>query len=225
MKLLKTEDGSFTLYNEDLRETYHSLNGALSESVHVYIENGLKRLSSQIQPVHILEIGFGTGMNALLTMEYANNPTGILYHSLEPFRLDSQLLETYYSGFNQKPSKLSKLHLLTDSTELSECIPGFNFQLHSLCLLDFNPEMFKDANGNTVKAHLVYFDAFAPSKQPDMWTTESLQKVKAIMSPGSILVTYCAQGQFKRDLKALGFQIDTPPGAHGKREMTVATLL
>src|SRR5687768_11279218 len=131
MKIIRTADGSCTLYRQDLDETYHSIHGALAESMHVYIENGLARLALE-KDVHILEIGFGTGLNALLTMEHAAEGQNIYYNSIEPFPVDLETINTYYEQFEVKPVDLHSLDkmLATDGTVV-ELRPGFNF-----CLLN-----------------------------------------------------------------------------------------
>lgn len=218
MKILETGDGSKTLYNETLRETYHSVHGALGESVHVYINNGLQVLQKKQSSIRILEIGFGTGLNALLTLDSQLKDCNIIYHSLEPFPPETQLLREYYAGFSAVPVSLPLLDALLGAESLRSVRPGFDFCLHGKKLEDFN---CSELDG---PADLVYYDAFAPSKQPELWNCQTLDRVKQCMKPGGLLVTYCAQGQFKRNLKALGFEVTSPPGAHGKREMTVAIL-
>lgn len=220
IQIKKTADGSNTLYLPDLDETYHSLNGALSESFHVYIKNGLqKQLDKGLTTVSILEIGFGTGMNALLTLQHL--PTGIhcQYTSLEPFPLSADLLHNYYNDFNQLPDSFQYLpELLEGQSQAKKVLPGFEIQVFSHTLDEFYSTQIDKAP----QFDLVYFDAFAPSRQPELWTLSSLEKVMNMMKSGALLTTYCAQGQFKRHLKALGFDTEHPQGANGKREMTLA---
>lgn len=225
LQIRKTEDGSATLYSPDLDETYHSVHGAMGESLHVYIDNGLKLLPPGLQTLNILEIGFGTGLNALLTLDHQPSALQINYFTLEPFPLPLNLMQAYYSHFSQKPESLPLLDMMCSDAAVSLCTlrPGFRFKRIPKMLQAIQANDLCDANGVLFAPALVYYDAFAPSKQAGMWSLKTLEKAAELMLPGGILSTYCAQGQFKRHLRALGFQIDSPPGAYGKRQMTVAT--
>lgn len=214
----ETLDGSYTLFNPGLNETYHSINGARSESLHVYIENGLKLIPDDHTNINILEIGFGTGMNAILTAEFLDS-TYINYLSLEPFPIDYGLLKSYYLKFKPQIFDLELLasmiksegHWINLNEKMRICISPSTLQ--ELTTVDF-------IDGR--KADIIYFDAFAPSKQPEMWTLETLKTAIDQLEPGGILCTYCAQGQFKRNLLTLGMNVTHPKGPNGKREMTVA---
>jgi tRNA U34 5-methylaminomethyl-2-thiouridine-forming methyltransferase MnmC len=216
IRIQATLDGSNTLFLPDLNETYHSLNGALSESKHVYIQNGLHLIKTN--PIHILEIGFGTGLNALLTMQH-NSQKSILYSSIEPFPLEVELLNDYYSGFKLTPIDTTHLKSLckasSDYTSINEY---FQFRLFNETIQNLHlKEIFQ-----TNKVNLVYYDAFAPSRQAEMWDSQIFEKLYEVMDTNAILTTYCAQGQFKRTLKSIGFELHHPTGANGKREMTTA---
>ncbi len=219
--IIRTADGSATLFNESLRETYHSVNGALGESLHVYINNGLKRAESEKQKINILEIGFGSGLNALLTIEHRNPETIVNYVTLEPFQLDLQTIRNYYEQFDVKPGALKYLEMLTENKgpAVRGIEKGFNFRLLGKKIQEFEIE---DVHDIAEAFDLVYFDAFAPGVQPELWDLPVLSKVCNMMAEGGILSTYCAQGQFKRNLRSLGMQVESPKGAHGKREMTIA---
>lgn len=220
IQIKATSDGSCTLYDPSLNETYHSLHGAHSESVYVYIKNGLLLANPRSNTLNILEIGFGTGMNLLLTLN--NRPTGLKvnYLSLEPFPVDKDLLVSYYEGFESPfPSagRIGEIAALENNV-WHDLEQDFRFQCSSSRLQDLpRVEALSDW-----KADLVYYDAFAPSRQPEMWTEEVLKITVDKMAPGSLLTTYCAQGQFKRHLKHLGLELENPEGANGKREMTIA---
>jgi tRNA U34 5-methylaminomethyl-2-thiouridine-forming methyltransferase MnmC len=221
IQIKKTADGSNTLYDPALDETYHSLNGALSESYHVYIKNGLlKQLPVAGNAINVLEIGFGTAMNALLSLEYLPKDVTCNYYSLEPYPLDTSLIQAYYQGFSEQPPNLSLLDKMLASVNVWQNIqPNFQMMVSDSKLQDLEDELVPD----TVKPFdLVFYDAFAPSRQPEMWSLSSLEKVSRLMKPGALLTTYCAQGQFKRNLKELGFALEHPQGANGKREMTLA---
>lgn len=220
IQIKKTADGSNTLYLPGLDETYHSLNGALSESWHVYIQNGLKKqVDAGLTHISILEVGFGTGMNALLSLQFLPPTIQCQYTSLEPFPLSEDLLNSYYSGFDQLPDSFQYLpDLIKAKDSVTVIRTGFNMQVLTSTL-----DAFSDTQTiGEPQFDLIFFDAFAPSRQPELWTLSSLEKVSHLMKPGALLTTYCAQGQFKRHLKALGFRTEHPQGANGKREMTLA---
>ena len=212
-----TGDGSPTLYNPQLDETYHSMHGAVGESRHVFIENGLEYYSKQHDPgvVKVLEVGFGTALNALLSWEFARStPIKVDYTTLEPYPLDSAIIHELFAllpeTVNAKDFKY--LHALPWEQTHRLC-KHFAFCKLPLKVQDLQQRAFFD---------VVYYDAFAPNKQPDIWKPQVLARVLEGMKPGSVLVSYCAQGQFKRDLAALGFQVQTLEGPPGKKEMTRA---
>jgi tRNA U34 5-methylaminomethyl-2-thiouridine-forming methyltransferase MnmC len=219
VEIRKTEDGSCTLYMPALDETYHSCHGAIAESVHVYIRNGLERMAS-IASLTILEIGFGTGLNALLTLDNIPKGQKIRYYAVEPYPIATEMILEYYAQFDSRPQSYSSIVKLLGSNTgiLTEINDQFSF-----CFLnkDLKSLDVQDLDGQL--ANLVYYDAFGPSKQPEMWTQEAIGKVAAMMCDQAILCTYCAQGQFKRNLKSSGFSVENPEGALGKRQMTVAT--
>lgn len=214
IKIIATNDGSFSLYNEELEETYHSRHGALQESVYVFIEQGLKFLRSKQNPssVNILEVGFGTGLNALLTLNeiHASSVT-IKYSSLETLPLSQEVWSKLnYPDLHQTFKKLHD----ADWGSWNEIIPNFRLRKIQSSLQEVTLE---DSNYD-----LIYFDAFAPNKQPEMWEQVVLEKVVQAMKPEAVFVTYCAKGQLKRDLKSLGLVVESLPGPPGKREMVRA---
>ena len=215
IEIVKTADGSHSLFNAELNEHYHSIHGALQESKHVFIEAGLnfcfERSESEIS---ILEIGFGTGLNALLTCIKAEMKNRkVEYDSLEAFPLGKNISdELNYGELLGEQKVFEKLH--SSNWDCSEKIsPCFILNKISTSVQCFVP--YK-------KYDLIYFDAFAPNKQPEMWTKEIFEKVFSLLNPNGILVTYCAKGEVKRNLKAAGFKIESLPGPKGKREMTRA---
>jgi len=209
-----TGDGSHTLYVQALDEHYHSRFGALTESKHIFIDAGLASLNSK--KISILEVGFGTGLNALLTAMHAmHNQMTILYVTLEKYPVDHSLLSRLnYSTMTG-----------TGGGELFEAIhnapwekpvtltPWFTLEKRMMDLTSMSVEGLYD---------LIYFDAFGPGKQPEMWTREVMQKITSVTHPGTVFVTYSAKGELKRTLRDLGFDVILLPGPPGKRVMTRA---
>lgn len=214
-KIITTGDGSHSLYHPTLDETYHSRHGALAESRHVFIQKGLAHVAPSVQPVRVLEVGFGTGLNALLTWHYARTERrDVHYTGIEPFPLkeDTWRLLNYGTTLNSERDFIT-LHEVAwnEPHELEAC---FTFSKLSVNVEEFRvPVTLYD---------IVYYDAFAPEKQPEMWSAQTLSVVVEAMQPGAILVTYCAKGQFRRTLRALGMDVERIPGPPGKREMTRA---
>ncbi len=209
VRIIKTADGSHTLIVDEINETYHSTHGALTESQYVFIEKGLSKIKSL--SIRILEIGFGTGLNALLTWKFAKqNGICVEYHSLEAFPLEEEI----YSRLNY-PEKdmLMELH----GAAWNQIVGlGQNFSIAKWRVKWENFEPEKD------KYDLVFYDAFAPSRQAEMWDPDLLKKMQNSMKRGAIMVTYCAQGVFKRNLNAIGMEVHTLPGPPGKAEMVRA---
>ncbi|MCP4521779.1 MAG: tRNA (5-methylaminomethyl-2-thiouridine)(34)-methyltransferase MnmD [Cytophagales bacterium] len=218
IEVIASDDGSSTIFLPNMNETYHSTHGALQESEHVFIKKGLSYLAEKQEEITILEIGFGTGLNALLTQIFANQNQNIKihYHTLEPFPLDLEVIQQLnyvecLKGSKELKNEFETLHQISWN-ECHQLNPNFIFTKYHTKLEDFDTLL------NEVD--LVYFDAFAPSRQADMWTIEQLERVAKAMKSQGILVTYCANGQFKRNLKALDFELEMLDGPPGKREMT-----
>lgn len=216
-KLVITGDGSHTLFVPELNEHYHSINGAIRESMHVFINNGFA--FSEANPLHILEIGFGTGLNALLTaIESSAGIRKVYYSSLEKYPLDRALTEKLnYSGFcgDQARDIFKKIHI---SEWDKETVISENF-IFKKTQSDFTADPI---NGSF---DLIYFDAFGPDKQPEMWTSAIFSKLTAVIRQGGIFVTYSAKGDVKRNLRANGFKVTLLPGPPGKRHMIRAVKL
>lgn len=214
IKIFITGDGSHSLLNEALNETYHSRHGAVRESEHVFIKHGLNFLIENQKPesISILEVGFGTGLNALLTLtEAIHQNIDVAYTSLETNPIQPEIWKTL--NYPDSDNLFRELHLA--QWQKSELI-HYHFKLlkleKSLQSVELDPRQFD----------LVYFDAFAPNKQPELWELQILEKVAGTMKAGGVFVTYCAKGQLKRDLKALGLRVESLPGPPGKREMVRA---
>lgn len=218
VEIIKTADQSNTLYVPDLDETYHSRNGALQESQYVFIEQGLCLKAESSSSIRILEVGFGTGLNALLTL-LTNRDLNlqIVYHALETHPVpDGIVTQLNYTNLapNADPQIFHQLHQAKWDAPVA-VNSDFTLHKHLCSLLDFKSEMQFD---------LVYFDAFAPDKQPELWSLEVFQQLYSWMNPGGILVTYSAKGDVKRNLRSAGFRVERLPGPLMKRHMVRATV-
>lgn len=209
-----TEDGSHTLFVPELDEHYHSTHGAIQESMHVFIDAGLRHcVKSEIK---VLEIGFGTGLNAFLTLLEAER-TGrkIDYTTLEFYPLliiDAEKLNYAELTDSTKKDVFRELHKV-EWGKWSQLTLYF-----SLLKMKFDfskPSDFDTEN----KFDVIFFDAFAPEKQPEMWAQEIFDKIYSISSENAILTTYCAKGSVRRMLQTAGFVVERLPGPPGKREI------
>jgi len=213
LEIITTSDGSHTLFNKDLNETYHSVHGALQESLHVFIKNGLEYFSKDHPPkiISILEVGFGTGLNALLSWQYAMaNNLQIIYTSLEPFPLEEEV----WSKLNYAASGSEKDRFRT----LHECVWGQEVSLaREFSLLKVRSSLLEMRFAK--QYDVIFFDAFAPSVQPELWEYATLKKVADTLKSDGVFVTYSAKGQLKRDLRTFGLLVETLPGPPGKKEM------
>ena len=220
LKIIITEDGSHSLYHEGLKESYHSFHGAFKESIHVFMLYGLDSWlmeNPKKKPIRIFEVGFGTGLNAWLTLVWAEqNQVPVLYHTIEPFPIAEEIYSQLNYGdlddgiFHYKPY-LQRLHKApwNEGVILSDY---FNMKKEQTTLADVR----------LYPSDVIFYDAFAPKKQPELWTKELLQKVTDELNPGGVLTTYCAQGELKRNLTEIGLEVETLPGPPGKKEMTRA---
>jgi tRNA U34 5-methylaminomethyl-2-thiouridine-forming methyltransferase MnmC len=214
LEIITTGDGSHSLLNKELNETYHSVHGAIRESQHVFIEKGLQYwIDHNNKPtIKIFEVGFGTGLNVLLTALHQSN-IQVEYTTLEAFPLEQE----FWSGLNYAADDQKNIFTAIHGSKWnhsSEINRYFilNKVKNTLQLINLVPDTYD----------LIYFDAFAPSKQPEMWELPMLKKIFDSMTNKGVFVTYCAKGQLKRDLKNLGFTVETLPGPPGKKEMVRA---
>ncbi|MDU0369790.1 tRNA (5-methylaminomethyl-2-thiouridine)(34)-methyltransferase MnmD [Hymenobacter endophyticus] len=214
-----TADGSSTLFVPALNEHYHSTHGAVQEARHVYLAAGLESaLEAATEPVWVLEIGFGTGLNALLTLERSHSaPQPVFYDTIEKYPLPWEIV-----GQLGTENYLHDPELLDYQQQLHAAAWGRPVALTPhFVLMKMAGELQATPLPNDTY-HVIYFDAFAPEKQPDMWTDEVFQQLYAAAAPGGCLVSYCAKGSFKRSLLAAGWLVEKIPGPPGKREMTRA---
>jgi len=207
--ITQSADGSTTLWVPGLDEHYHSIHGALTESQHVFIEAGLKAIGTS--NVRILEVGLGTALNARLTLDQAQQDgRSIAYDALEKFPLTKKEIEAVGSQGMSKEAPF----LTATPGAVTQITEKFTFRLLV--------EDVKTFNGEQGSYDLIYFDAFAPSAQPDLWTDAVFENMYGLLKPGGALVTYCAKGVVKRSMKAAGFEVEALPGPPRKREMTRA---
>jgi len=210
-EFIRTEDGSVSLYLAEWNEHYHSIHGAIQEAVHIFIRAGIEY--STKSTLSILEAGFGTGLNAWLSLIWASDhQTPINYHTLEKYPLLPEEVEKLnYSELTpfQYPELFQQLHTSLWNTP-TQLTPFFRFTKH---LVDFREISF------TSQFDIVFFDAFNPNVQPHLWTKEVFAKFYQALKPEGILVTYCVKGSVKQALRQVGFEVKKLPGPPGKREM------
>lgn len=217
LELIVTSDGSHSLLNTALDETYHSRHGALQESLHVFIKHGLQFFQEKNHPkkVSVLEIGFGTGLNTLLTAQHTSDGV-IEYTSLEGFPVDEEIWSRLnYADTDDSKQLFRKLHAATW---------GEPIEINSKFILTKKHTTLQEVDLSLATFDVIYYDAFAPNKQPEMWEMPMLRKVVERLSSNGVFVTYCAKGQLKRDLKSLGLNVETLQGPPGKKEMVRATV-
>jgi tRNA U34 5-methylaminomethyl-2-thiouridine-forming methyltransferase MnmC len=210
IELRLTEDGSHTLHAAMVDECYHSTHGAIQESMHIFIDAGLRLMHKK--ELTIFEVGFGTGLNAFLAAQFAEqNQCDIRYISIEKYPVpvaDAQKLNyadcidpaqrTFFETMHQ--CRWNESYRLSPHFELKKIKGDFTSYLH------------------TDTYDLVFFDAFSPEKQPEMWTAEVFGELYRHCHSGAILTTYCAKGAVKRNLLSAGFRVEKVPGPPGKRE-------
>jgi len=219
--ITQTADGSNTLFNEDIGEHYHSKHGALQESKHVFIDAGLKHAVDLFpdQEIKVLEVGFGTGLNFLLTAAYcAEHDIAYNYTSLEAYPLKNEELES--TGYEHYVPKVIWEAMINNYGKVF---------LQSVSIAE--KQQFRIVHTHlhryeaTQQFDLIYYDAFSVQHQPEMWTDEIIAHTCQFLKPGGIFVTYAITGKLKRALKSNGFAIEKLPGAPGKREMLRAVKL
>ncbi len=211
-KIITTADGSSTIHLEDWNEQYHSKHGAIQEAYHVFIKHGLEFLSHK--EISILEIGFGTGLNAFITYLEANkNEKVISYQGVEAFPVgeDEVVKLNYVSELNAKDQAgvFKEMHQCTWN---QFCNISSNFKLKK------REEKF-EAIDDVAAFDLIYFDAFGARVQPELWTVEIFKQMYAALKNKGVIVTYSAKGSVRRAMQEVGFTVERLPGPPGKREM------
>lgn len=218
-KIISTEDGSDSLLHPLHEELYHSRFGAYTESQHVFIQSGLAQASLQDQPsLHVLEMGLGSGLNALLTWIYCEeNQRKVDYVSIEKYPVHPQVIHNFQINTMGMPDrekqKLIEIHT-ADWEEKIQLAPLFSIHKIYASFEDYTPppKVFD----------VLYYDAFAPEAQPELWTEAAMQHCNQLLKSGGIWISYCAKGYVKRNLRAANFEVQALPGPPRKREITLA---
>ncbi len=215
-EILQTLDGSTTIHLPDWNESYHSKHGAIQEAYHVFIQNGLNTFNGQ--PVSILEMGFGTGLNAFITfLESKKSNQKIDYHGIEAYPISTNEIS--------QMNYVSELNATSETTIfdlIHECDWQTTIEISSLFTLTKRQQFFEQIEDED-KFDLIYFDAFGYRVQPELWSTEIFRKMYKALKSNGTLVTYAARGVVKRSLIEVGFTVEKLPGPPGKREMFRAT--
>jgi len=211
LEIILTDDGSHTLFVPELGEHYHSVHGAIQESDYIFIKCGLN--SSKADPARIFEVGFGTGLNAFLTaIDAPSQNRKILYTTIEKYPLPGSVINALnYKDFFCPESGYLFDRIHAGKWNITEDISN------TFTLIKIEGDLTKhEIPGNF---DLIYFDAFGPDKQPEMWTDNVFEKISAITVSNGILVTYSAKGTVQRMLKKYGFDVTLLPGPPGKRQI------
>lgn len=218
--IVATQDGSPTLYAPRFDQHYHSIHGAVQESRHIFIGHALEYRASQIpegQRLHLLELGLGTGLNALLTAQWAREHRHpIVYTTVEQYPLEPEVYEALsfdVGDIHEATLLLQGIHTAPWEVEVS-LSPWFVLRK---CRADI--QTFVPGHGVDV----IYFDAFSPEAQPHLWEASVFATLYAHCRPGAVLTTYCAKGEVRRRLASVGFLVERLPGPPGKREMLRAS--
>ena len=221
-EIIKTGDGSATIYLPEWNEHYHSKHGAVQEALHVFIKSGLNHFIDKYSAskAAILEIGFGTGLNALVTyLEALKRAVAIEYTGVEAYPVSSDELEHLdYSGlFEAEEGVLKKIFEQIHQSSWDE-----KEEISAVFQLTKQQKFFAEIE-ESEKFDLVFFDVFGPRVQPELWTEEIFSKMFRALRSGGVLVTYSAKGSVRRAMQAVGFEVERIPGPPGKREMLRAT--
>jgi tRNA U34 5-methylaminomethyl-2-thiouridine-forming methyltransferase MnmC len=218
-EIFETADGSKSLISTNFGVSYHSKHGAIQETAHVFINAALEKRGKEIDLVNLLDIGFGTGLNALMAYQWANqHKKKVIYTGIEayPISMETAMDMDYPKALNAEvelKEVFEKMHA-AESNQIVDLSPYFQFNKIISTFEELNESEQYD---------VIFFDAFAPNAQPDLWETELLSKMYQALKPEGVMTTYCAKGQVKRNLKSLGFKLEALPGPPGKREMTRVT--
>lgn len=210
-----TGDGSSTVFHSGTGEHYHSVFGAITESGHVFINNGLRLAGPAIDPLNVLEVGFGTGLNALLTLlDTDKQQRSVRYDAVEPFPLPPETIRCL-----NYPAILGGTGIQEIFDRIHLVLPGAIVPITNHFLLRKFPSRLEDMVLPANTYHLVYFDAFSPNVQPELWKPEIFRRLFASMHSEGMLLTFCAKGLVARNMKEAGFLVEKIGGPPGKRHM------
>lgn len=216
-----TRDGSKTIFLESWNESYHSKHGALQEAEHVFIENGINKFK-YLDRIRILELGFGTGLNALLSLLWAaQNSKEVHYTSLEKFPLDLNEIKTldYQDMISQKNKELRADTIYDNFVKIHESPWEEMVKIHDYFDL-FKLKMdFKNMNFQANSFDIVYFDAFGRRVQPELWSEEIFGKIFNYLKPDGLITSFASNSHTRKTLESCGFQVEKLKGPPGKREM------
>lgn len=219
LQIQETQDGSHTLYWIEKNEHYHSVHGSVQEAKKVYLETAFEKAvemlaSSGISPIRIFEMGFGTGLNALLSLKEAEKRRiPVEYTAIEAYPLSEEIWQRLnHPELCDAAEHFKQLHLCAFDEKPHEISPFFR-------LMKIKGDL-RQIVLPAKRFHAIYFDAFAPSVQPELWEEAVFAKLSRAAASPCVLSSYCAQGQFRRHLKAVGFAVERLPGPAGKREIT-----
>lgn len=211
----ETSDGSHTLHSSLFDATYHSMHGALQESMHIYIKNGLMRKTS-LTKISLLELGFGSGLNAILTYTAAlTEGLSVAYDTLEAYALDEQTIRDLHFGNILDRHQIDILHRMHDLSwnEEHALSPHFTFQKCHTHFEDYSPSKEYD---------IIYHDAFAPSATPAYWEQPFVGHLASLLRPEGFIISFCTKGTYRRALEAAGLKVEKLKGPKGKREISRA---
>ncbi|MDE3236921.1 MAG: tRNA (5-methylaminomethyl-2-thiouridine)(34)-methyltransferase MnmD [Bacteroidota bacterium] len=213
-ELQLTFDGSHTIFIPSSGVTYHSKHGAIQESLHVFIEAGLMPVMQHQKEIHVFEMGFGTGLNTLLTLQAATKQQKkVEYTAVELYPLTKEEYEALnYGATLQLQNELEQIHTIPWE-RMEKINPFFSLYKTQTALQNFHSTQLFD---------VIYYDAFAPSAQPELWTKDIFSQLFSLLKDNGLLVTYCSKGEVRRAMQAVGFNVSKLPGAPGKREMLKA---
>ena len=223
-RVFETQDGSRSLFSERFGVSYHSKYGAWQETQHIFIDAGLRYQSIDKNTISVLDIGFGTGLNCIASLFFAfQQNISLEYVGLEAFPVPVKTIialdyPNLLSWDEEKTRLFDQMHALSWDDEAHMLLTSKESSTLSITKRKQRFEEFNDVEGYDV----IYYDAFSPEAQPELWTIEMFERMYKALKPGGALVTYCAKGQVKRDMKAVGFTIERLKGPPGKREMTRA---
>ncbi|MFI3297125.1 MAG: tRNA (5-methylaminomethyl-2-thiouridine)(34)-methyltransferase MnmD [bacterium] len=226
----KTEDGSDTLYSEMAKQTYHSQHGARTESNYIFINTALEEYYQQhneVQTIRILEIGFGTGLNSLLTQQFAEEKQiKIEYHTIELYPIEESIYsQLNYAQTPQEREVFERIHSakwikqggkysnLNSGTEISRHFNIYKYEA------DIIVQLNHFSTNKDILFNVIYFDAFSPDAQPELWSSEVFNNISTISEEGAIITTYCAKGDVRRSIIAAGFTTKKLAGPPGKRHI------